>query len=784
MMSTKPRLVVPYGLKTLLEGLSRAVLRIQPNSIAQFASTYFTELLQYRECHPSLDIKDLVKDFQHKKVETWPEENQDICDTKRSSTLVTETVVQAAEVCAPLLEGKPPDDVCATDQKPFVNREISNIGVCVPEVPIQRKMSAEKADVCEVKEEVKCTTGPIVPAPDDPWKCDEDLPAQQPPPASRPSSRPPSRPPSSPPSRTPSRPPSRPASSPPSNPPSRPPSCPSSRPPSQPTSRPPSRPASAEKHVEIKLETPDSCPVVPEPIIKQEPIMKQEDIKKEPVDACPVEDKPVSRPQTPPVSPPPEVPTRPITPDSCISKPASPPASRAASRPASRPASVPPSQPPSRPPTPSDVSKTPEVTRPKSSDIDGCVVLTPPVPGTRSITPPASTQPPSPIQPATPTPTPTLSPTPTPTGGPEVCTVPSPRRQPSPTAKEVCPTPTYYEPPCEPTTAYVPAQDNTMARIVRATSETYANVEPKLVQRVPEIGQATCTTPPYQPPGNYMMDQGGPMYIEQIPQEILIPNQGGSRPQDRSPQGYGSTYPYQSIQSGAMQQACISDMPQQGLMPNQGMMPKSDDPANLWTLYRLTDLNEQKGGGSWDQRMQPMMQPMQRPHYMDQQHCQQNSRMVNSPAYMISEDQKRRMAAPPYILVGSNVQEAHDWKAIPGHAVLSKNDLNPQRRYAAIPVPVAMTPDGCQQRMVSPNPSPAHEMNAQGNPMYYSVAVPMDESQRMAAAQSYAHVGQEQRPPMASYPNTPTLAVASAASRRPSASAVCDPRTARQGPPQ
>ncbi|KAJ1191190.1 hypothetical protein NDU88_000506 [Pleurodeles waltl] len=206
----------------------------------------------------------------------------------------------------------------------------------------------------------------------------------------------------------------------------------------------------------------------------------------------------------------------------------------------------------------------------------------------------------------------------------------------------------------------------------------------------------------------------------------------------------------------------------------RGMMPKSDDPSNLWTLYRLTDLSQQKGGSSWDPRMQPMMQPMQRPQYMDQ-------RMVNSPAYMISDDQKRRMAAPPYILVGSNVQEAHDWKAIPGHAVLSKNDLNPQRRYAAIPVPVAMNPDGCNQRMVSPNASPGHDMNAPGNPMYYSVAVPMDESQRMAAAQSYAHVGQEQRPPMTSYVNTPTLAVASAASRRPSASAVCDPRTARQG---
>ncbi|XP_075069532.1 calcium-binding tyrosine phosphorylation-regulated protein isoform X1 [Mixophyes fleayi] len=71
MMPTKPRLLVPYGLKTLLEGLSRAVMVTQPGNIAHFASFYFTELMQYRKVNPTLDIKDLVKEFQSQQVNTW-----------------------------------------------------------------------------------------------------------------------------------------------------------------------------------------------------------------------------------------------------------------------------------------------------------------------------------------------------------------------------------------------------------------------------------------------------------------------------------------------------------------------------------------------------------------------------------------------------------------------------------------------------------------------------------------------------------------------------------------
>ncbi|XP_044513982.1 calcium-binding tyrosine phosphorylation-regulated protein isoform X1 [Gracilinanus agilis] len=73
MISSKPRLVVPYGLKTLLEGVSRAILKTNPANITQFAALYFKELILFREVNSSLDIKDLVKQFHQIKVEKWSE---------------------------------------------------------------------------------------------------------------------------------------------------------------------------------------------------------------------------------------------------------------------------------------------------------------------------------------------------------------------------------------------------------------------------------------------------------------------------------------------------------------------------------------------------------------------------------------------------------------------------------------------------------------------------------------------------------------------------------------
>uniref|UniRef100_A0A3Q3WPZ4 RIIa domain-containing protein n=1 Tax=Mola mola TaxID=94237 RepID=A0A3Q3WPZ4_MOLML len=48
----------PYGLKTLLECMSRAVLLAQPDDIAGFLSTHMEEMVRYREKNIMTDIKD------------------------------------------------------------------------------------------------------------------------------------------------------------------------------------------------------------------------------------------------------------------------------------------------------------------------------------------------------------------------------------------------------------------------------------------------------------------------------------------------------------------------------------------------------------------------------------------------------------------------------------------------------------------------------------------------------------------------------------------------------
>lgn len=48
MQTTKIRVVVPPSLKTLLEGVSRAVIENMPDDIAEFLALYFQELVAFR----------------------------------------------------------------------------------------------------------------------------------------------------------------------------------------------------------------------------------------------------------------------------------------------------------------------------------------------------------------------------------------------------------------------------------------------------------------------------------------------------------------------------------------------------------------------------------------------------------------------------------------------------------------------------------------------------------------------------------------------------------------
>ncbi|OWK01694.1 CABYR [Cervus elaphus hippelaphus] len=130
MISSKPRLVVPYGLKTLLEGVSRAILKTNPPNITQFAAVYFRELILFREGHACLDIKDLVKQFHQIKVEKWSEgtaqEKKAECvkEPERASTISLEpkrmeksTDTEEDNIAAPLFSNK-------TTQFPSVQAEL------------------------------------------------------------------------------------------------------------------------------------------------------------------------------------------------------------------------------------------------------------------------------------------------------------------------------------------------------------------------------------------------------------------------------------------------------------------------------------------------------------------------------------------------------------------------------------------------------------------------------------------------------------------------------------
>lgn len=57
----------------------------------------------------------------------------------------------------------------------------------------------------------------------------------------------------------------------------------------------------------------------------------------------------------------------------------------------------------------------------------------------------------------------------------------------------------------------------------------------------------------------------------------------------------------------------------------------------------------------------------------------------------MQEDSKRGNA-PPFILVGSNVQKAQDWKPIPGHAAFEQQDGG-AGRFVTVPVPAARPAD-------------------------------------------------------------------------------------------
>ncbi|XP_075682456.1 calcium-binding tyrosine phosphorylation-regulated protein isoform X2 [Rhinoderma darwinii] len=155
-MSTKPRLLVPYGLKTLLEGLSRAVVCTQPANIAQYASFYFTELLQYR--HENTQVKFSPVEDSKSGIPDTPVAK----DKAESEMIETETEQYSGDQDPCSGNASIPEDMPAVLEEAvkcsLLHRDISNLLVSAHAVSSQlqpgEKDSGPAVAACKVN--VKC----------------------------------------------------------------------------------------------------------------------------------------------------------------------------------------------------------------------------------------------------------------------------------------------------------------------------------------------------------------------------------------------------------------------------------------------------------------------------------------------------------------------------------------------------------------------------------------------------------------------------------------------------
>ncbi|XP_009984279.1 PREDICTED: calcium-binding tyrosine phosphorylation-regulated protein [Tauraco erythrolophus] len=150
-------------------------------------------------------------------------------------------------------------------------------------------------------------------------------------------------------------------------------------------------------------------------------------------------------------------------------------------------------------------------------------------------------------------------------------------------------------------------------------------------------------------------------------------------------------------------------------------------PSNVWTLYCLTDLRQGQesqpslplagAGGPCSQAALSLSRGQ------DQQ-CGQLSQRP-APIYVMQEASKKGNA-PPFILVGSNMQNTENWKPVPGHAVFAQQDAGARRRFTTVPVPVARPADE-ETDSTSPSSNSAEEAGAQPRTLdAVLVAIPLD----------------------------------------------------------
>ncbi|XP_064363388.1 calcium-binding tyrosine phosphorylation-regulated protein isoform X2 [Dromaius novaehollandiae] len=172
--------------------------------------------------------------------------------------------------------------------------------------------------------------------------------------------------------------------------------------------------------------------------------------------------------------------------------------------------------------------------------------------------------------------------------------------------------------------------------------------------------------------------------------------------------------------------------------------------SNVWTLYCLTDLSQgQKSppslppagtGIPYPQATLSLSVGKDQQQFLQPMPLQGQPPQLFSPTYVIPEESKRGNV-PPFILVGSTVQNTQDWKPIPGQAVLPQQDTG-ARRFTTIPVPVARLAD---QQAATPNPNPnaAQETARPPTPVFLSVAIPLDD---VMSAKKGSPAGDKQTP--------------------------------------
>ncbi|XP_070217965.1 calcium-binding tyrosine phosphorylation-regulated protein isoform X2 [Bos mutus] len=183
--------------------------------------------------------------------------------------------------------------------------------------------------------------------------------------------------------------------------------------------------------------------------------------------------------------------------------------------------------------------------------------------------------------------------------------------------------------------------------------------------------------------------------------------------------------------------------------------------SNMWTLYCLTDMNQQSRPspppvpGPFPQATLYLSNPKD-PQFL------QHPPKVTSPTYVMMDDSKKT-SAPPFILVGSNVQEAQDWKPVPGHAVVSQSEA--VKRYAAVQVPVALPADQKFQKHI-PNPQNAspptsgQDVPRPKSPVFLSVAFPVEDVAKKGSGSG------DKRSPFGSYGIAGEITVTTAHVRR------------------